>query len=188
MAFIPMIGGGSGGSDSSNIKYDPTTDKIYLYDGSAWQEWRYGGLQTVWLYENGTDYTEVTGGWTMINPNTSSSIVSMNDNGTIKIAMNKPSSIPYVRTNNLIDAKGHNKFHVSYSASSPGSTTTQLQLCNSTGTVLYYQAITAASSGVSGAWDVGVSLNELVYLKVIRTGGDNYLTTLNLSDIRFYSV
>lgn len=61
--------------------------QIY-YDG-AWVDWKAGNMQTVYLYNNGEECTDVTGGWSVSTANSSNGTASVTK-GSDKMTLYAP--------------------------------------------------------------------------------------------------
>lgn len=46
-----------------SARYNPDTDWVQLFFAGAWNNWKRAFLQPTYLYHEGNEYTEITGGW-----------------------------------------------------------------------------------------------------------------------------
>lgn len=46
-----------------NVRYNTESDRVQIFYNSVWNDWKRAFLQPTYLYHEGIEYTEITGGW-----------------------------------------------------------------------------------------------------------------------------
>lgn len=72
-----------------NIRYNADTDTVQIYYDGTWNDWKAGNMQTVYLYNNGDECTDVTGGWSVSTANSSNGTASVTK-GSDKMTLYAP--------------------------------------------------------------------------------------------------
>lgn len=110
------------GKSGNTLTYNPDTDYFGITYNGEWKNVIFAGFQSHYLYANGNEFTEITGGWTTNGYTIHSAIpvsgsVSKQDNtidltvGTV--ATNGRCGI-IVGTKNILDLSNYNALYISY--------------------------------------------------------------------------
>lgn len=111
-----------GGVGSGNVRYNEETDMVQIYHNGEWVDWKFAGLQAYYIYGDGNEFADKTGGWTTSGYSaysgaSISGTVSKLENG-ISLSVDEVTTdvrkYVIVGTENIIDLSNHNKLCVSY--------------------------------------------------------------------------